>query len=65
MNDVKRFSTLLDLLNYKENIPSYHRGNLIHAIMDFAASTGDVELEESCQREIERIKAKNSSYSQD
>ncbi|EHL30827.1 hypothetical protein LDG_6972 [Legionella drancourtii LLAP12] len=58
-----RFEKILHLLNYKEKIPSYHRGNLILAIMDFSSLNKDSELEVACQNEIERIRAKNLSMS--
>lgn len=31
-----RFKKLLHLLGNEEKTPSFHRGNLIHAILDFA-----------------------------
>lgn len=60
---MERFEKILHLLNYKEKIPSYHRGNLIDAIMSFSSLNNDSELEAACQNEIERIRTKNLSKS--
>lgn len=56
---MEHFENILHLLNFKEKIPSYHPGNLIHAIMEFSSLNNDFELESACQNEIERIRTNN------
>jgi len=64
-NNLNRFDQLLILLNYKEKTKSYHRGNLICAIMDFSKLNNDTQLAAYCQYELDRIKEVNMNKKSD
>lgn len=61
LNNLNRLDALLLLINYKGKAKSYHRANLIRAILDFAIMNNDVRLETDCLNELERIKVINTA----
>ena len=58
-NDV--LDQALSLLGYKEESPSHHRSNLLHAIQDHAGLTGNEGLEYACEARLNLIRAENDA----
>lgn len=58
-NDV--LDQALSLLGYREELPSHHRSNLIHAIQQHAALVGNEGLEHACEDRLNLIRAENEA----
>lgn len=56
-----RLEQALGLLGYREDQPSHHRSNLLHAIALFAGVAGDESLSNACEARINLIRAENEA----
>lgn len=56
-----RLNTALQLLGYRDEMPSHQRSNLLHAVALFAMAGGDDGLCHACEARIDLIKAENLS----
>lgn len=56
-----RLDQALELLGYNETKPVLHRGNLLQAIVMFAALNHDAPLELACNGRINMIRSENKA----
>lgn len=54
---MERLTQVLDLLGYRPGQARHVRSNLLSAIMLFASSQEDAELEAACESELQKVRA--------
>lgn len=60
-NPNDKLETALELLGYREDLPSHYRSNLLEAIKAYAGLAHDEGLEYACEARINLIRAENEA----